>query len=94
MKFVFVIQWRQIDHFALSGPATIAFSPNIVRPWLAGRFRTASVDPPTPGRKNANRPSARRSTPDIPPLGLGPAESGAVRKSRPRPISSAPNLAR
>jgi len=78
--------------------ATIAFSPNIVQTVAGGPFRTASVNP-CPGRKNANRPRARRSRQISRPRGwvrqVGRCnQSGAVRKSRPSPISAAPNLAR
>ena len=58
-------------------PATIAFSPNIVRPWLAGRFRTASVDPRPPGEKmlTAQAPVGHAR---YPAPGAGSGKSGAV----------------
>jgi hypothetical protein len=54
-------------------PATIAFSPNIVRPWLAARFRTASVDPPTPLGEKMLTAQAPVGHARYPAPGLGPA---------------------
>jgi hypothetical protein len=59
-------------------PATIAFSPNIVRPWLAARFRTASVDPPTPLGEKMLTAQAPVGHARYPAPGAGSGKSGAV----------------